>query len=739
MKKTNKLKIISFLLATVLLLTACSQKVTENNLGKKELQQQENYQEEVFLLSNEIAVIGEIVQQQDSTIRLIGRTQEEEVFVWDSKDNGTTWEEVQNLTELLREEGIDSQDISIKMNRDGRIVLQVFNGTEEKWYLLNKNFEVEEITEKVEKFIEENMIQTLEWISEDTLFGLTVFQEGVFIDLEQGKSESIEVDGAIRAHTIKDNVLYLLTDSGIQGIDISSHQKTDIPEAGKIIAEYVSQLSFSIRTDVELCITDDESSIYVIDGEAGYIFTSQGGKKIFERGKNSLGDENVILQGIIPLEEGKFLAAVQTDNGKILYCYTEQKQQQTTATQDSQGSLIIYSLKDNVNIRQMVYLYQKAYPDMDITYEAGIEDDEISEEEAIKVLNTRLASGEGPDIIVLEGLEYEKYIQQGILEEVSEFAKAECDSQDLFRGILSAYTYEGGQYGIPTYLSLMMMSGNVDVTEQTDTLETLAGFFEKTAQGASAPVFENWSFDQIVSITYRNYLLNKENTLGDIGQEELEAYYSLISELYQMTDMEEVETGGKTLGNISVQPIGYNNMDLVLTGEVCIALDYLAVPDDVRKAEILKENNYSNILLQNDDEIYYVPMISFGIVKGENSESARQFISYMLSEEVQESFDYAGLPVNRQVMLQKLKGFETGTVEILTEEGGENTFVYNGVDENALNEWMKIFDNMSYASIAEQNVFNIIMENAEEVVSGEMSAEKAAETAYRKLSLYLAE
>ena len=129
-------------------------------------------------------------------------------------------------------------------------------------------------------------------------------------------------------------------------------------------------------------------------------------------------------------------------------------------------------------------------------------------------------------------------------------------------------------------------------------------------------------------------------------------------------------------------------------------------------------------------------MVSFGVVKGRNSGQAKDFLAYMVTEEVQESFDYAGLPVNRKAMEGKLKGFPEGAVIIQTEIGSEKVLVFQGIDGQRLDEWMDTFEDMEYAGSADQTVFELVLEQVDEVLTGSNSAGSAAEEACRKISLY---
>ena len=59
-------------------------------------------------------------------------------------------------------------------------------------------------------------------------------------------------------------------------------------------------------------------------------------------------------------------------------------------------------------------MYQTANPDMQITYEIGMEDDSITREDALKKLSTGLLNGSGPDVLILDKMPYNSYIDKGV-------------------------------------------------------------------------------------------------------------------------------------------------------------------------------------------------------------------------------------------------------------------------------------------------------------------------------------
>ena len=112
---------------------------------------------------------------------------------------------------------------------------------------------------------------------------------------------------------------------------------------------------------------------------------------------------------------------------------------------NDKSALTVYMLEDNDNIWDSVGKFSIANPDCNVKVEVGIsEEDSVTRTDAIKKLNTELMAGEGPDVIFLDGLPIESYIQKGILADLSEpLETLEENGEMLFENVASAYEREG--------------------------------------------------------------------------------------------------------------------------------------------------------------------------------------------------------------------------------------------------------------------------------------------------------
>lgn len=106
--------------------------------------------------------------------------------------------------------------------------------------------------------------------------------------------------------------------------------------------------------------------------------------------------------------------------------------------------LRIYSLKGRT-IRQAATLFQEKHPELEVTYEIGYTGENgVTLPDAIRTLNTELMAGEGPDILILDGLPADSYVDKGILEDLTDLV--EPDKEKYFYNMISAYNGGGSIY-----------------------------------------------------------------------------------------------------------------------------------------------------------------------------------------------------------------------------------------------------------------------------------------------------
>ena len=97
--------------------------------------------------------------------------------------------------------------------------------------------------------------------------------------------------------------------------------------------------------------------------------------------------------------------AYQQDGGLSLIAYTYDE---NVATEPG-TVLSVYTLYDSTVLRECANRFQQAYPEVMVDITVALpEGTAVTRDDAIRTLNTELLSGNGPDVLVLDGLQVEK-------------------------------------------------------------------------------------------------------------------------------------------------------------------------------------------------------------------------------------------------------------------------------------------------------------------------------------------
>ena len=141
--------------------------------------------------------------------------------------------------------------------------------------------------------------------------------------------------------------------------------------------------------------------------------------------------------------------------------------------------LTVYSLLENDTISKAVSAFRKDHTDVFVKQEIGITDEaSMVAEDAIRNLNASLLSGEGPDIMILDGMPKDSYIEKGQLKDLSEFVEKLTGQDSYFQNILTAYQNEEGIYALPTRFQIPVIIGEKQEVEKMKTLTDLADAVE---------------------------------------------------------------------------------------------------------------------------------------------------------------------------------------------------------------------------------------------------------------------
>lgn len=141
--------------------------------------------------------------------------------------------------------------------------------------------------------------------------------------------------------------------------------------------------------------------------------------------------------------------------------------------------LRVYSLYGDGNVRQAIHAFRQQYPDIYVRYEVGVDLNQgITREEALQRLEEELEAGTGPDILLMDDLPYEAYLEAGVLADLSGI-RAQMTEEEYFLQVIDGLAETEGLYVMPAAFALPILYGEKETIAAAESLEDLARMTEE--------------------------------------------------------------------------------------------------------------------------------------------------------------------------------------------------------------------------------------------------------------------
>ena len=134
-----------------------------------------------------------------------------------------------------------------------------------------------------------------------------------------------------------------------------------------------------------------------------------------------------------------YLAINREGDSPQLFCY----KQVSNKSQKERKRLEVYTLQQDEDVQKLVDHYQKENPGVQVDVTVGIEENGSKTlDDAIKKLNAGMMGGDGPDILFLDGLNVDAYVENHMLMRLDEDIE-ELHTESNFDNIIDTYEWNG--------------------------------------------------------------------------------------------------------------------------------------------------------------------------------------------------------------------------------------------------------------------------------------------------------
>lgn len=599
------------------------------------------------------------------------------------------------------------------------------------------------VTDIPATFADGDRPERLSWKEEGELYSASIRGRVCRIDTEKRElKELFTASDWVEILAFSGEKILLLENSGVEIYDLEK----GAPEPGDEVLNEFCETAFDNQLGTigesygGLLLTEGEEVVYVVcrDGVFRHVLGGSAMEEFVDGRFSTLADTRAGLCAFLSLEDGDFLL-LTTKEELIRLSYDPDE------PSVPEEQLTVYSLHEMERIRQAISVYQKQNPDVWVNYEIGMDPDSaITLTDALKNLNVELMGGDGPDVLILDGMDENVYIEKGMLADLSAFADPLSGDGTLLPQIEKCFRGEEGTYVLPAAFSLPVLCGKTDVLERVTDIRTLADAVEELSAGADGTVTGRFTaqqeLSQLLSVAGEGLISGKE-----LNREALTEFLTQAKRIYtagqSVVTQEYREQFGQRAEAASIGIVAdylYLGKARICYGEARDMLFDLGPVDN-----ILKEGGNSMSLFGEPGRAGYMPKCRMAIsATARESRLAEEFLRLIFSQEQQEEFYYDGFPVNA-------KAFETmcldqdnqismgGTIFFPDGTEGETDAGYPSRETTTrLEELLNEVDHD-----IEENVFlkETIMQYGPDVLAGLMDVEEGVNAIEKAVSIYLAE
>lgn len=785
-------------------LTGCSTNGTEQSDGgngtdkgnKTEAAAMGRYLEEDIKLPEGIDNIQALCEMEDDSLRLAG-SGEKGGGVWDTRDQGKTWNKVFDYPEELK--GSDTKYVSsVALSPKGgaaAIIMDYSNINQQsgQGQVQTEYWTLDDTGKAVQLPVQlggNNTEAKSESKSDAQTEGETTNQQGgqsvSLHDLQYLNTWKYTPDNQLAGIGVDGKIYIIDSASGalIKSIDNSEAYFSNIGFVGNTLVAYASNGVYyydmatgnSMEKDAVLNeqLTDENAAGGIFFGGGGSDVLLQGGKEdnilyfcnkegifrhvlngnvseqLVDGSLNSMSDPSVMFSDVAAMKDGTFFLAFTKNNGNNLVRYTYSEDTPSVPEKE----VNIYSLKENVEIRQAIALFQKQNPDIRVNYEVGITgDDGVTVSDAIRTLNTNIMAGKGPDLFVLDGMSIKSYEEKGLLEDMSAILKQVADQDGLLENITKSFEKDGKTYAIPTRFMITGVQSDKKTLDGITDLKTLADTVESMKQengdkeilGSRQP---NDLLDRLYDTSAQNWI--KED--GTLKEDALKEFFTQLKRIYDVDkrDVEENNVNSATmvfggLGRIgasisddSMRYLGGNSkLNIGNINSINDLMQVLAVDAKI------KDSTYKP--LDGQASKIFVPSTMIGISsKAVNKESAEKLAAFMMSKDAQTVSQGGGFPVNKAAFEELFNNDSKSEVPMMSistvsESGVDLSIDLKWPTEEQAKQFKSFIEGLTTPSNTDSMIREAVSGAAADCLNGITSVDEAVKAVMQKVNLYLSE
>ena len=566
---------------------------------------------------------------------------------------------------------------------------------------------------------------------DELLVGLSYFSLDVVLAQDGSMVSSQESDSLIDSGTLADNkwvsavgdTLYLAQADEQGNVNGLLQMQLDGSNGAKSKGEIpfsqdsYSSAYFSVLEDGTVYAADADGFFRCDVGDTNWQKLLQGIDTGF-----SLSDQ--WCRDIVALSDGSVYAWFGSESGDKIMIYRYDPDAVTEVTEE----LTLYTVEESFFLQQAAVQYHKQHPEILIHVDAAISmTDKYSGnadyQQIYQDLNTSLTSGNGPDLMVMDHLKLDTYASKGLLLDLQEILQPMEEDGTLLSNITTAYQEaDGRRYAVPLQFGLLLAVGRDVQPKEMSSMDAIA----KAVSGKAESYMGDRTCGELVEAFYPlivdDILQNRQ-----VNRDTLRAW---LEDLKKIADNCGILPSRKEGRAANIWDLG---SDVRLVLQETDGFNEAMMPYAV--AELLNANVVSM-------ENAFYPKMVLGInSRSEHVETAKEFLRFALSEELQSVDTYEGFPVNAKA-LETQAAADRSMAEAYTTydiDGSTAEFAIKAYSEETANHLMELCKAATLCLKEDTQIETSLTESLQAYLNGQASVEEAMDAVEGSLKMYLAE
>lgn len=491
---------------------------------------------------------------------------------------------------------------------------------------------------------------------------------------------------------------------------------------------------------------NSQGYLFFTTGEGIYSFVPGGSvtEELVSANKSSFGDPSFMPRALTGTEDGSFYVLGMLGGEAVLCQYDFDANAPLQATQ----VLKLYSLYDDEDLRQIISHYQKSHPETDIHLEIGLSgEDGVTEADALRTLNTEILAGSGPDVLRLDGMSLDSYLEKDLFLDLSDL----LGEIPTLENITKCYETNGKVSVLPVAFAIPAVYGPRDLVESIHDLDSFVEAAAQALDRSGADSLMNGMIPTLVTDNiYDSCSAAWKTADGTLDSNALEAFIAANKAIYDL-DAPLRERYADILsqmdGDLGITPGEYTaiggSRDILMNGEA-MSVGTLESMDvwSFALAGDQQLEGYTLAPLTLQARGVFLPRQIYGVLNTTDiADTAKDFVRFLLGEEVQKRNLNYGFPVNQTVFDKLIQEDKTANASFASSrEGGEMislTARYPSAQERKeLAQWVQA---LTTPALTDRTIRNLITAQAADCMKGTCTAKEAADRALQSLNLYLSE